>query len=66
MPKLYETGTKHQVMVNAIYGAILSESELLHGYEDIYKPCEEDFYAIEKSKATIRDYKRLLKILREY
>ncbi|MCP5062847.1 MAG: hypothetical protein GY936_10325, partial [Ignavibacteriae bacterium] len=59
MAARYETGTKNQVMLNAVYGALLSETEFLRGYDWVHEPSKDDIASIEKSKATIKDFERL-------
>ncbi len=64
MATRYETGTRNQVLVDALHVAILSETEMMKGYQYILNKSQSDKKMIEKSKAIIRDYEKLLSTLR--
>ncbi len=65
MATRYETGTKNQVMLNAVYGTLLSEKNFLRRYTWTFEDSKDDFEIVEKSKATIRDLERLKTSLEE-
>jgi len=60
MPKLFETGNKNYVIRMACYHAIDDRDSMIDAYSGIVKLSSGDRKHIDKCKAEIRDFQKLI------